>query len=420
MEIRPLLDDALSELKESDRMVILARYFEGAAMADIARRNNVSENAARMRVDRSLERLRSRLEKRGIKSTGAALAGFISEGAVVAAPAGLAATISGTSLSSAALAGAGGVAAWEALKIAAIGKLSSTLILLGMAATTVTFVAFRHRHTAGAPVSRAGQAPLAARAPVHRSDPGPSALPSAPATKGPPPASNQAGSSAGMSKQALKDIRAHFLADYAVRYAGFIRDHHLTPEKAKLFLELQVDKITFVWEEPLQLGDGSQESGKAAAVRAYNKDQALLSDLLGEGGLDSLKAYDTAMFALETANKAMNAVDPSNQLAPDVRESATTLMAQFNPYTGIADHITDSNTLDETTKQELLTQAETHISAIGAQLTAVLPSEQVSAWEQWARSEVSKQVAFADSVIKANQGAQTAPMVANDPQPLAQ
>ena len=126
MEIRPLLDDALSELKESDRMVILARYFEGAAMADIARRNNVSENAARMRVDRSLERLRSRLEKRGIKSTGAALAGFISEGAVVAAPAGLAATISGTSLSSAALAGAGGVAAWEALKIAAIGKLSFT------------------------------------------------------------------------------------------------------------------------------------------------------------------------------------------------------------------------------------------------------------------------------------------------------
>jgi hypothetical protein len=216
----------------------------------------------------------------------------------------------------------------------------------------------------------------------------------------------------GMSKQMLKAMREHFLADYAVRYADFIKEHHLSPEKAQLFLELQVDKVTFVWEGTMQLGDDSQESGKAAEEKAYNKDQSLLGDLLGEGGLDSLKAYDTAMFAKETANKAMNVVDPSNQLTPDVRESAIKLMAQFNPSAGIGDHFTDTTALDETTKQQLLTQAETRISAISGELSGVLPSDQVSAWQQWARTEVNKQIDFADTVIKANQGAQTAPVVA--------
>src|SRR6187399_3101161 len=56
--LRPVLDDALDRLKEVDREAMLLRYFEGLGFSELGVRLNISENAARMRAERALEKLR--------------------------------------------------------------------------------------------------------------------------------------------------------------------------------------------------------------------------------------------------------------------------------------------------------------------------------------------------------------------------
>src|SRR5882672_6412310 len=50
--LRPVLDDVMLELNERDREAILLRFFEGQAFAAVGERLRVTEDAARMRVDR--------------------------------------------------------------------------------------------------------------------------------------------------------------------------------------------------------------------------------------------------------------------------------------------------------------------------------------------------------------------------------
>jgi RNA polymerase sigma factor (sigma-70 family) len=104
--IRPVLDEALAELDERDREAILLRYMGGCDYAQVGAKLSLSDNAARMRVDRAVDKLRALLARRGATSTAAALSLALANQAIVAAPAGLAATVT-----SAAVAGTGTVAA---------------------------------------------------------------------------------------------------------------------------------------------------------------------------------------------------------------------------------------------------------------------------------------------------------------------
>jgi RNA polymerase sigma factor (sigma-70 family) len=88
-----VLDDALCELSERDRDAILARYFSRQSHAEIAAALNVTENAARMRVDRALTKLRDCLVRRGITSTAAVLAGALPSYAAQAIPGSLAVSV---------------------------------------------------------------------------------------------------------------------------------------------------------------------------------------------------------------------------------------------------------------------------------------------------------------------------------------
>ena len=108
--VRPVLDDVMNELGRADREVVLLRFFEGRDYAEVGARMNLSPNTARMRVERALEKLRSRLERRGVASTSAALAAALAAQAVAAAPAGLASTVTGAALAGAS-AGMGTLAA---------------------------------------------------------------------------------------------------------------------------------------------------------------------------------------------------------------------------------------------------------------------------------------------------------------------
>jgi RNA polymerase sigma factor (sigma-70 family) len=121
--IRPMLDKVMHKLKESDRDVILMRYFENRQLADIGEKLGLSEDAARKRIDRALEKLRAFLSKSGVTAT--ALAAVLSANAVQVAPVGLA-----TTLASAPLAGtaAGAGVTFTILKLMTMTKLQCAIV----------------------------------------------------------------------------------------------------------------------------------------------------------------------------------------------------------------------------------------------------------------------------------------------------
>lgn len=126
-QVQPVIDDAMHELSETDRAAVVLRFFEERPLKEIGQTLGLTENAARMRVDRALEKLRGLLARRGVTSTASGLAAAIAAGAVVSAPAGLAAGVASGAVAVAAC-GATTVAALKLmtltkLKVAAIGAL---------------------------------------------------------------------------------------------------------------------------------------------------------------------------------------------------------------------------------------------------------------------------------------------------------
>jgi RNA polymerase sigma factor (sigma-70 family) len=92
-ELRPVLDEALERLTESDREAVILRFLQNRSFAEVGAVLGVKENAARMRVERAMDRLRQHLTRRGIVSTAVGLGQTLSSHAVVAAPSGLAETL---------------------------------------------------------------------------------------------------------------------------------------------------------------------------------------------------------------------------------------------------------------------------------------------------------------------------------------
>jgi len=131
--LRPLLDSAMHELKEADREALLLRYFENRQFAEVGTRLGLNENAARMRVDRALEKLRTVLARRGLTAT-AALASTLVAHAVQVAPASLAATLTATSITAA------GTGTLTLVKIMTLTKVKLAISALAVAGTATAFV----------------------------------------------------------------------------------------------------------------------------------------------------------------------------------------------------------------------------------------------------------------------------------------
>ncbi len=123
-----VLDDVLCELPESDREAILARFFAGKSYAELGALLRASENAARMRVDRALGKLRDRLQRRGVTSTAAALAGALPGYSAVPAPPGFAPMVTKASLAGlATMAVSAGL-----IGFMSIGKIATTVAVLAV------------------------------------------------------------------------------------------------------------------------------------------------------------------------------------------------------------------------------------------------------------------------------------------------
>ena len=96
--LRPLLDDALVELKSDDREAVLLRFFAQRSFAEIGAALRITEEAARKRVSRSLEKLQETLSRRGITSTVAALGSALSAAGITTAPPALVSQVAAVAL----------------------------------------------------------------------------------------------------------------------------------------------------------------------------------------------------------------------------------------------------------------------------------------------------------------------------------
>ncbi len=171
--LRPLLDDLVAELSARDREAVLLRFFEGRGFAEVGARLNLSEDGARARVDRAVEKLQALLARRGITSASGALGLALANHASAAAPIGLAANVTTSALATGATAATGG---GLAASLAALGFMGSTKITggvialalaLALSATANGFLLWR---TPAAPPAAAAPATRPMAAPVAQVD----------------------------------------------------------------------------------------------------------------------------------------------------------------------------------------------------------------------------------------------------------
>jgi RNA polymerase sigma factor (sigma-70 family) len=139
--VRPVLDEVMDELGEHERAAVLLRFLEEQPFAVVGKKLAVSEDAARMRVDRALDKMRALLARRGIASTTAALAATLAHEASAATPPGLAASVTGSALAKAAAAGGG--AAATTFSLFSAGKIIVGLIVAAAATTAGWLVEYQ-------------------------------------------------------------------------------------------------------------------------------------------------------------------------------------------------------------------------------------------------------------------------------------
>ena len=141
-QIAPLLDTAMAELNETDRHAVVLRFFDGKSMKEVGVALGGSEDAAKMRVNRAVEKLRAFFAKRGVALPAAALTAAISANSVQAAPAVLAKSITAVAITKGATAGGSTLTLIKTtLKLMAWTKLKTAVVVGAiaiMAAGTVT------------------------------------------------------------------------------------------------------------------------------------------------------------------------------------------------------------------------------------------------------------------------------------------
>ena len=142
-QIAPLLDNALEKLGKKDHDALVLRFFENKNFAEVGSALGASEDAAKMRVGRALEKLRKIFTRHGVQSTSAVIAGTISNNSIQTAPATLAKSVTAAALAKGAAAsvstltmvkGALNVMAWSKAKTAIAG---AAIALMGIGGTAV-------------------------------------------------------------------------------------------------------------------------------------------------------------------------------------------------------------------------------------------------------------------------------------------
>ncbi|HEY5297851.1 MAG TPA: sigma-70 family RNA polymerase sigma factor [Verrucomicrobiae bacterium] len=155
-QIAPLLDGAMEKLGKKDHDALALRFFENKNFAQVGAALGASEDAAKMRVNRALEKLRKFFTKRGVSSTTAIIAGTISANSVQAAPVALAKSVTAVAIvKGAAASGSTLTLIKGALKIMARSKFKLGAIgVFALIATATFLVVISNPHGREVPPSR--------------------------------------------------------------------------------------------------------------------------------------------------------------------------------------------------------------------------------------------------------------------------
>jgi RNA polymerase sigma factor (sigma-70 family) len=144
-QIAPFLDAAIDELGDEDRKAVLLRFFEQRDFRSLGEALGSSEEAARKRVNRALDKLHLLLGRRGVALSAAALGTALGAGAVTAAPAGIAASAATAALAGAATTGA---ATLTILQIMSMTKVKLAVAGAVVIAATIPYVVQNRAQTA--------------------------------------------------------------------------------------------------------------------------------------------------------------------------------------------------------------------------------------------------------------------------------
>jgi RNA polymerase sigma factor (sigma-70 family) len=128
-QIAPLLDNGLAQLGEPDHNALVLRYFEGRTFDQVAAALGTSEEAAKKRVTRAVERLRVFFKKHGFTLSAAAIAAALSSSSLQAAPVGLAASVTAAAIHGAPVTGSTLTIINTTLKIMAWTKIKSSVLV---------------------------------------------------------------------------------------------------------------------------------------------------------------------------------------------------------------------------------------------------------------------------------------------------
>jgi RNA polymerase sigma factor (sigma-70 family) len=99
-QLAPILDEAICELGDEDRTAIMLRFFEKLDFRAVGEMLNSTEESARKRVTRAIEKLQYSLKRRDVTFSVAALGTALASEAVISAPAGLAAGVAAAAMAS--------------------------------------------------------------------------------------------------------------------------------------------------------------------------------------------------------------------------------------------------------------------------------------------------------------------------------
>src|ERR1039457_1480782 len=155
-QLSPLLDEAMTRLRDKDRHAIVLRFFENKSLQEVGAALGLEERAAQKRVARGLEKLRAFFSQRGVDSTATGIAEKISANSIQAAPLALAKTISAVAITKGAAAGGSTLALVKgALKIMAWTKaktaiVAGVVVILAAGTTTPIIIHVVHQREAAA------------------------------------------------------------------------------------------------------------------------------------------------------------------------------------------------------------------------------------------------------------------------------
>ena len=289
-EALPWIDQALDELCESDRQLLILRYYERLSFADIATRVGRSEVALRQQAGRAVERLSGRLRRRGIvvpaaaltASLGASLAGpqasgasimTLTRGALATAPAIPGATLWITSLVT--------MSTPKAITLAAAAAIALTSIPLGwqfletnrLKAELDAATAARGRPSTARPRALSG--------PVRPSPP-PAAAIASPRVS---PAADEVKSVAEKAPEPMDEMLRLFLRRKAEAEA----------DRAALSLGLEAEQTeryrVFLESRYRQRADaGSDEDRARLRLEDRQKREEFIASLIGPDGRDRYRA----------------------------------------------------------------------------------------------------------------------------------